>query len=169
MPQKPSTPTEEPADKRSRKTAIVAHCILNQNARAQGIAKRPNAIAEVTKFLLQNHVGLVQMPCPEMAYAGLPRKTRTKQEYDKPSYRRKCRTIAEETIYVIRRYLSGQVAVKVVLGVEGSPSCGISDPGILVEELQSSLKRNGISVPFLEVGYEMTDELLSRLREIVKS
>jgi hypothetical protein len=48
-----------------------------------------------------------------------------------------------------------------VLGVEGSPSCGVSNQGILVEELQSVLEGNGISIPFFEVGYEMTDELLT--------
>jgi len=169
LPQKLGTPKKEPADKRSRKIAIVAHCILNQNARAQGIAKRPDVIAEVTNLLSQNHVGLVQMPCPEMAYAGLPRKTRTRHEYDKPSYRQKCRTIAEETAHLIQRHLSGQIAVKVVLGVQGSPSCGVSNQGILIEELQSVLEGNGISIPFFEVGYEMTDELLSRLKEIVRS
>jgi len=46
-------------DKRSEKIAIVAHCILNQNSRAQGLAERSSAIAEIVEFLMLNDMGII--------------------------------------------------------------------------------------------------------------
>ena len=37
-------------DKRSGKIAIVAHCILNQNSRVSGLAKRSSIITEIVEY-----------------------------------------------------------------------------------------------------------------------
>jgi len=54
------------SDKRSGKIALIAHCILNQNSRASGLAERSSVITEILKFLVQNEIGVIQMPCPEL-------------------------------------------------------------------------------------------------------
>lgn len=46
-------------DKRSGKIALIAHCILNQNSRALGIAQKSSVITEVMEFLTKNEVGII--------------------------------------------------------------------------------------------------------------
>lgn len=105
-------------DKRSEKLAIVAHCILNQNSRVLGLAERSSAITEIAEFLMRNDLGIIQMPCPELAYAGLLRKTATREEYDNALYRRHCRKIAEETVRQIQEYSKSNIRTKVIIGVD---------------------------------------------------
>ena len=54
---------------------ILAHCILNQNAKLDRCAHCPGPISEVLGLLLAEGIGIVQMECPEMLYLGLDRQT----------------------------------------------------------------------------------------------
>jgi hypothetical protein len=60
-------------DKRGKKVVLVAHCILNQNAKIDRCAHYPGAMREVVQTLVEAGVGLVQMPCPELMIMGLDR------------------------------------------------------------------------------------------------
>ena len=137
-------------DKRSRKIAIVAHCILNQNSRVFGLAERSSAIVEIVEFLILNDMGIIQMTCPELTYAGILRKSQTKNQYGYAMFRKHCRKIAEEIVEQIQEYSKGKIKARIIIGVDGSPSCGITDSGILIEELRSMLKKKGLTVPFYE-------------------
>jgi len=135
-------------DKRGRKIVVVAHCILNQNSRVQGIAYYPGMINEIVDVIRKHEVGIIQMPCPELTYAGLLRPSQTREQYDTPAYRRHCRQIASSTADQIQEYGRNGFKVLAILGVEGSPTCGIeADLGILMEELQSQLKKRKVEAP----------------------
>ena len=158
-------------DKRSRKIVVVAHCILNQNSRVPGIAYYPGMINEIVDALRKYEVGIIQMPCPELTHAGLLRWSQTKEQYDTPAFRRHCRQIASNIADQIEEYLRNDFKVLAVLGVDGSPTCGVDEtstgykggylpksvstkeakftkaPGILIEELQSELKERKVAVP----------------------
>jgi len=135
-------------DKRSRKIVVVAHCILNQNSRVQGIAYYPGMINEIVDVLRKYEVGIIQMPCPELTYAGLLRPSQTKEQYDTPAYRRHCRQIASSTANQIQEYMRNGFKILAILGVEDSPTCGVeADLGILMEELQSQLKKRKVEAP----------------------
>jgi predicted secreted protein len=155
-------------DKRSRKIAIVAHCILNQNSRVFGLAERSSTIAEIVEFLMRNDVGIIQMPCPELTYAGILRKSQTKNQYDDPKFRNHCNKIAEEIVAQIQEYVKDNVKAKIVVGVDGSPSCGVTDSGILIEELRSILKEKGLAVPFHGIRYERLSEDIAELRKLIR-
>jgi predicted secreted protein len=155
-------------DKRSRKIAIVAHCILNQNSRVFGLAKRSSTIAEIVKFLTLNDMGIIQMPCPELTYAGILRKSKTKNQYNNGKFRSHCKKIAEETVAQIQEYSKGKIKAKIIIGVDGSPSCGIINSGILIEELRSALKKKGFTVPFYGIRYERLSEDLAKLRKLIR-
>ena len=60
-------------DKRGKKVAFVANCILNQNAKVNGFAFFPDFIFEMIEILHKHSFGLVQFPCPETSYAGTRR------------------------------------------------------------------------------------------------
>jgi predicted secreted protein len=155
-------------DKRSRKIAIVAHCILNQNSRVFGLAERSSAIAEIVEFLILNDMGIIQMPCPELTYAGILRKSQTKNQYGDAKFRKHCKKIAEENVEQIQEYSKGKIKTRIIIGVDGSPSSGITDSGILIEELRSMLKKKRFTVPFYGIRYERLSEDLNNLEKMIR-
>ena len=155
-------------DKRSGRIAVVAHCILNQNSRVLGLAESSSAIAEIVEFLIRNDMGIIQMPCPELTYAGILRKSQTKDEYDNTMFRNHCKKIAEEIVEQVQEYSKGKIKARIIIGVDGSPSCGITDSGILIEELRSMLKKKGFTVPFYGIRYERLSEDLNNLEKMIR-
>jgi len=153
-------------DKRSRKVAIVAHCILNQNSRVFGLAERSSAIAEIVEFLILNDMGIIQMPCPELKYAGILRKSQTKNQYGDAKFRKHCKKIAGETVEQIQEYSKGKIKATIIIGVDGSPSCGVTDSGIFVEELRSALKERKIAMLFYGIRHERLSEDLAKLEKL---
>ena len=114
-------------DKRSRKIVVVAHCVLNQNSRVQGRVYSPGMINEIVDVLRKNEVGVIQMICPELTYAGLLRGSQTKEQYDIPAYRRHCRQIASSTADQIKEYSRNNFQILVILAIDGSPTCGVEE------------------------------------------
>jgi predicted secreted protein len=173
-------------DKRSGRVAIVAHCILNQNSRVPGLAERSSIITEIVEFLENNDIGIIQMPCPELAYAGVSRRGQTKELYDNPVFRRNCKKIAEEIVDQIQEYSRCQIKTELIIGVEGSPSCGVTDnlkadslrnsskhkkredTGILIEELRSVLEERNISMPIIGIGYEALPQDLAEMKRLLQ-
>lgn len=174
-------------DKRSGKIAVVAHCILNQNSRVLGLAERPCAITEIVEFLIRNDIGVIQMPCPELSYAGILRRGQTKDQYDNAMFRRHCRKIVKEIVDQIREYARCGINTKIVIGVDGSPSCGVNETsrgnpcknmaehervkgsGILIEELRLALRKKKISIPFYGIRYERLPEDLVVMEKLLKT
>jgi len=173
-------------DERSGKLALVAHCVLNQNSRVLGLAERSSVITEIVEFLMRNEMGIIQMPCPELTYVGMLRQPQTKDQYDNVMFRRHCRKIAEEIAKQIQEYEKCAIRVKLVIGVDGSPSCGVSEtskgktcksmlehkkvkgPGILIEELRSALDERRVSVPFYGIHYERLKGDIIKLERLIK-
>ena len=104
---------------------LLAHCILNPNAKVAGIAQTPGAIPGIVKGLLEEGVGIVQLPCPEQTFGGCLRWGMTREQYDTPRYRRHCRDILEPIVDQSEDYLRGGYEILGIVGVDGSPSCGI--------------------------------------------
>ena len=167
-------------DKRSRKIVVVAHCILNQNSRVLGIAYYPGMINEIVDVLKKCEVGVIQMLCPELTYAGLLRRSQTKEQYDTPAFRRHCRQIASGIVDQIEEYINNGFKVLAVLGVDGSPTCGVDEtstgykeakftkaPGILIEELQSELKGRKVVVPMKGVEHTRASQDAAWLEKIL--
>jgi len=179
-------------DKRNRKIVVIAHCILNQNSRVLGIAYYPAMINEILDVLRKYEVGIIQMPCPELTYAGLLRWSQTKEQYDTLAFRRHCRQIASGIADQVEEYSRNDFKVFAILGVDGSPTCGVDEtptgykggylpksvpikeakftkaPGILIEELQSKLKERKVAVPMKGVGHTRASQDASWLEKILK-
>jgi len=156
-------------DERSGKIALIAHCILNQNSRVLGLAERSSAIAEILELLVQNEIGIIQMPCPELDYAGISRQSQTKNQYNNVMFRTHCRKIAEELANQIQEYKKCEIKLKLIIGVKGSPSCSVNEiSGIFMEELHSALHKRAISVPFYEADLERIKENIITLEKFIK-
>ena len=173
-------------DKRSGRIAIVAHCIINQNSRVLGLAVRSSVITEIVEFLMRNKIGIIQMPCPELSFAGILRRSQSKDQYDTVMFRGHCREIAEEIVDQIQKYAKCGINAEIVIGVDGSPSCGVNEvlkgnpceniskhervkgSGILIEELRFALKERKISIPFHGIRYERLPNDLVEIEKLLK-
>ncbi len=179
-------------DKRSGKIILVAHCILNQNSRVFGLARFPGMINEIINVLKERNVGILQMPCPELLFAGLNRWSRTKEQYDTPIFRRYCRKLAITLVDQIEEYLKNEIKILAILGIDGSPTCGVNETskgfkggdlekisipevthvkglGIFMEELQRELKKRSLNIYFFGIKDKNIKETVEKLENFFKS
>jgi predicted secreted protein len=155
-------------DERSGKIALIAHCILNQNSRAAGLAERPSMITEILKFLANNEIGIIQLPCPELAYAGALRAPQIKSQYNNTTFRRQCKRIAQEIADQIRQYEEHEIRLKLVIGVDGSPSCSVHNSGIFMEKLRLALNKRGITAPFYDIHYKSLNKDIMKMKKLIE-
>jgi predicted secreted protein len=156
-------------DKRSRKLALIAHCILNENSRAYGLVENSNMSMQLVNFLMQNRIGIIQLPCPELTFAGVLRQPKTKNQYDTVDFRRHCRKIVQDILDQIVEYENSDIRLKIVIGVQRSPSCGVhKNSGILMEELKSYLDKKQIHVSFYETNFRFSKYDILQLRKLIK-
>src|SRR6266403_216700 len=120
----------------------------------------PRKVALVANCLLK------QLPCPELAFAGVRRWWAVYEQYDTPAYRTHCRRLAQAIAPLIEGYLRRGDEV-ILIGLDGSPSTGVrftsSKPewggrpnrpeddweiqprrGERIEELEAELARRGL-------------------------
>jgi predicted secreted protein len=158
---------------RSREIVVVAHCHLNVGTKVHGLADYPGARVDVIAPLIEQGVGIVQLPCPEATYLGMKRWGMTVEQYDTPAYRRHCRAILAPVLDTLVVLAQDGCTIREILGVEGSPSCGVTTTcagyvggeleggaaaqtctraagsGVLVDELRAMLDDAGLGhVPF---------------------
>ncbi len=115
-------------DKRGRKVAVVAHCLLNQNAKVNGFAFFPDMVKELLDILHKYEYGIIQLPCPETVYAGMRRWWYVREQYDNATYR-KIATKAIEPVLDQLEELTKDGCKIVLIGLDGSPSCGVRFSG----------------------------------------
>lgn len=133
---------ERLADARGREVVFVSHCLLNENARYLGGAFHRGAVPEMIE-MLRSGVGVYQMPCPEQQAWGGVLKRRMLRAYglrDSALYRFRgalfrlfvwhtrvrYRRVAARVAADIEDYSRAGVRVLGVVGVGGSPSCGVN-------------------------------------------
>ena len=119
---------ENPAvrDKRGGKVIFLSHCCLNQNAKVRGIARYAGAVTPLVELLLEEGVGIYQMPCPENSYLGNMRWGMVKDQYNNPMFRRHCRRLAQEVVDQAENYLQCGYQVLGFVMMDGSPVCGLN-------------------------------------------
>ncbi len=152
---------------------VVVHCVLNQNSRVSGLAQYHAVIDEVVDLLRKHDVGFLQMPCPELTFAGAQRPRRTREEYDAPDYRRHCRQIVASTVKQVGEFIQEGVRVLAALGIGNSPSCGVGDSveetGILMEELLHELKKRRLDIPVHAINTSKITADMIWLEEVLRA
>ena len=134
---------------------FLSHCLLNENTRYLGGACVAGCLPEVVERCVQQRLGIVQMPCPEQhAWGGVLKSMLLRAYGLKHSspvlfmlrrpllvlfrwrthhiYRRLARQVASE----VADYLASGMQVQAVVGVDGSPSCGVSTTMNLASALE---------------------------------
>ena len=157
---KEDLPLKYPAfiDERSKKVIFVAHCVLNQNARINRCAYTPSAIEPVVRCLLRRHIGMVQLPCPETELLGLGRGAGGEiyDQLSRPENRQGLKDFTRKVLALVREYRKYGFSVLGVLGIDGSPCCGVDlmyyqgerpGSGAFMEELIGVLEKENPAVP----------------------
>jgi len=173
-------------DLRSKRMVAVINCVINHNARAETAARYPGMNDEVVDILRKHEVGVIQMPCPEMAFMGLPRTTppdlTIRDVLDTPEGRARCEALSASVVDTIEEFRRNGYSVLAILGGDvDSPGCAVPAPskwvggkapeggwGVFTKALLSELHRRGIRIPIRGIrdsARETLDEDLEWLDE----
>ena len=134
---------EKLKDERGKKVIFLSHCLLNENTRYLGGAFRKAGINELIDEFQKQGIGIIQMKCPEQKTWGGVLKREMLMGYGingtllnvfrKPymvfflwKTRRSFRKIAKEVVSEIKDYIVSGFNVLGIVGIKGSPSCGVS-------------------------------------------
>jgi predicted secreted protein len=153
--------------KRSRRIVVLCHCILNASAIVEGEAAYAGALENLLLPIARDGLGIIQLPCPESTFLGLKRWGMTSEQYDTPAFRRHCASILEPFIDQVEDALENGVEILGIVGVKGSPSCGVREtclgcrggtargsqearrgegPGVFIEVLRQGLSARGLDL-----------------------
>lgn len=112
-------------DRRSRRIVLVSHCVLNANAKVEGLSLY-QGVHPLVAELAARGVGVIQMPCAEMGACGMKRWGQTREQYANPAFEELCASLADDTARLVREYQRCGYDVLGVVGIEGSPTCGVT-------------------------------------------
>jgi predicted secreted protein len=127
-------------DARGGRVVFLSHCLLNQNTRYLGGAFCPGVVTAAVDPYLSDGVGIIQMACPEQRVWGGVLKRRFLWLIDHPRVsvligrlarlvngiiRLRYRRIEAEVIRNVEDCVENGFQVVGVVGVAGSPSCGV--------------------------------------------
>ena len=142
--------------KRSKRIALVTHCLLNQNARAKGVSKYASIHPRMLAFMKKNNIGLLQLPCPEIPFTGIDRAPKDQEYFDRPEFHKIIKQIAHDAVSLVKRYLAKGYQFYGLIGVSSSPSCGLEfihcrgkklrGQGLLIEELREQMVKAKITL-----------------------
>ncbi len=165
--------------KRSRRIVLVCHCILNSNSKVEGLAEYQGALTDTVKLLMEEGLGIMQLPCPEISSCGMRRWGMVKEQYDTPFYRDHCQRLFYPQLQQVEEYLLNGYEIVGIIGIDGSPSCGVNKTcsgdwkgeisknpdiqnminglqmvegsGVFIEEIKEMLKKRDIHISFSAV------------------
>lgn len=175
-------------DGRSKKVVFVAHCFLNQNSISDGTAVYPAAFKEMIHFFLNQDIGIVQMPCPELCCLGLDRgnvsgadspvvveNTRIRREMKKSAADYTLGKLADHVLWQISEYHRHGFEIIGIIGANRSPNCGVNTTsdhnmeidgkGLFMEKLSEGLAREHITVPM--IGLKGSDDIVKSLDSLL--
>lgn len=135
-------PRGRPRDARGRRVVFVSHCLLNENVRYPGGATRAGAVDEIVDVAQAAGVGICQLACPEqqvwggvakrrmlLAYGADRRGLRFARRVLTPVFiaysRWRYDRLAHQVVGQVRDYWRAGFQVVGIVGVDGSPSCGV--------------------------------------------
>ena len=161
--------------KKPRYFVIVAHCLLNPATRVHILGRSYAMANEITSYLLNKKISIIQLPCPEFTAMGYWRNPQGRQQYDNTFFRKHCKKELESYVDMIKELYKNSNTPLCFIGIDSSPTCSINwgkhklnryktesiHPdleaqeskgvyGVMTEVLDEMLKKSGINMPYLE-------------------
>jgi predicted secreted protein len=182
---------------RAKKLVLLSHCLLNVNAKVNGLAEYKGALTELILFLVDENYGIIQLPCPEMGYWGIKRWGQVREQMDTPVFVRHCHLIFDPVLEQIIDYHRNGYHLVAIIGVYGSPSCGVNhtcssaswggeldnwqttadimgelqivnSPGVFMELIGEVLRKNGIQIPMLAIEEANPADSIADIKKVLK-
>lgn len=163
---------------RSKKIVLISHCIINQNSVVKPYAREFKDFKNLILTLIENNIGIIQLPCPEISMYGLKRWGHVKDQFETPNFKKTSKKLLENTLESVEEYKNNGYEILGVIGIKGSPSCGVTktcrgkwegsigdeknienarrtlrevdEPGVFMEVLDSSIKELGFELKFYD-------------------
>lgn len=177
-------------DNRSKKLVLVSHCLLNQNSISDGTADYEGTFTDIINKLVEKNVGIIQMPCPELLCLGLDRgdidgckssvleeNTRIRHQLLTESSQNTIKNIVDNIFFQVNEYLKNGFTIHGVIGVNRSPSCGISTTsvnneevngeGVFIQHLLAKFKQEGINLSMVGVKTTMPDKAIEAVESLL--
>lgn len=181
---------------RSRKIVLISHCLLNVNAKVEGLATVPSASIDLITGLMKMGVGIVQLPCVEQDMCGIRRWGQVEEQLNHPNFRKRCHELLTPIINQIKDFLDNGYKICGIIGIDGSPSCGVNitcsgdwygeigeaynvlekaktvrekkSPGVMIQVLKEMLVEEKINVEFFAVNEAAQDENVKNILHELK-
>ena len=180
---------------------LVSHCILNGHSKVKSFSEereieREQARKKIVNLIIENDIGIIQLPCPELIMYGTKRWGHVKDQFDTPHFREVCRSEFKTYLQQIKEYINNGYKILGILGIDGSPSCGVdltckgqwggeigsnlnlsqtinsiryeNEKGILMEEIQYMLEKNGIKIEMFGFSLQNADSICERINQHIK-
>lgn len=162
--------------KKDKRIILIAQCLINPYCRVHILGQNFPLSKELTNYLMDKRVGIIQYQCPETTAMGLMRNPQGRQQYDNIFFRDHCKELLKVPMLMVREFLKNNYRLCAFIGLVNSPTCGVhwgkhkvnryntespnptdgpssKDPvlaGIMVEILKEELGKDVAGVPFLE-------------------
>ncbi len=165
-------------DNRAYRFVAVIDCILNQNSRDRGAAKFPEFNWPVLELCHKYNIGILQMPCPEIACLGFyrtpPEGTSIRGALDTIKGREHCSQLSMDVVDRAEALCQqGADFLAVLGGNPESPGCVVHltdnsalPSGVFIKELVKELNKRHITVPFLAIRDDDPQLLEQDLRQL---
>jgi len=170
-------------DGRSKKVILVAHCVLNQNARHVDCADFPAMMKPLLATLQEMNLGIIQMPCPELMALGLgrdrdvPPLETIREALELPEGHGRLEPLIDDLIYQIKEYQFQELVITGILGKNGSPACGVETTsragsqgpgeGVFIELLRRRLEDEGLDIPIKGIDDFRQEETIGWVKDRV--
>jgi predicted secreted protein len=165
--------------KRAKKIIIVSHCVLNSNSKIYPLASEKGVYKKTIGEYIDEGCAIFQLPCPENSYLGMKRWGMTFEQYNSPNFVKHCEEVLKFPIIELKNLHEDGCEFVGVLGMDGSPNCGIyktcvgfsggeicskeavleqadklemvSKKGVFMEVFLNLLEKNGIKTKLLAI------------------
>ena len=176
-----------------RKILVVSHCFFNDGTKLkyeniEDAKKEREQKRNFLRKMLDEGVELIQLPCPEFLLYGANRWGHVASQFDTPFYKEASKKLLEPILLQLREYQKNEDRFELlgVVGIDGSPSCGIQytydgnwggefsgnpnfeqtmasikkieKPGIFMEVFMNELKNANV-----EIGFHTMDSILKTI------
>jgi hypothetical protein len=128
-----------------RRLLIVSHCVLNQNAVVQPLARSAGVMRSAADWALAEGYELFQLPCPEFRFAGPHRRGASFDDYNTEAFHSSNSRMLEPVIRNLLRYRDAGYEIVGGLHVQGSPACD-PDTGNWITDLLDAAAAAGIEI-----------------------
>lgn len=129
----------------ARRLLIVSHCVLNQNAVVQPLARSGGVMRSAADWALASGYELFQLPCPEFRFAGPHRAGASFDDYNTAEFHASNARLLESVIRTLLRYRDAGYQIVGGLHVQGSPACD-PDTGNWITDLLDAAAEAGIEI-----------------------